>query len=238
MKKAPYKRVLLKLTGEVMAGDKGYGIDPDGVSRIASDIREIHDLGVEIAIVIGGGNIFRGMQASAQGMDRATADQMGMLATIINGLALQDSLEKMGVVTRVQSAIEVQELAEPFIRRRAIRHLEKGRIVIFAAGTGNPYFTSDTAATLRAIEIHADVILKGTRVDGVYDSDPEKNPQAVRYDTLTYTEVIQRELRVMDATSVALCMDNEIHIRVFNIMTPGNLKKIIMGEEVGTLVVR
>ncbi len=238
MKKAPYKRVLLKLTGEVMAGDKGYGIDPDGVSRIASDIREIHDLGVEIAIVIGGGNIFRGMQASAQGMDRATADQMGMLATIINGLALQDSLEKMGVVTRVQSAIEVQELAEPFIRRRAIRHLEKGRIVIFAAGTGNPYFTSDTAATLRAIEIHADVILKGTRVDGVYDSDPEKNPQAVRYDTLTYTEVIQRELRVMDATSVALCMDNEIHIRVFNIMTPGNLRKIIMGEEVGTLVVR
>jgi len=238
VKKAPYKRVLLKLTGEVMAGDKGYGIDPDGVSRIASDIREIHDLGVEIAIVIGGGNIFRGMQASAQGMDRATADQMGMLATIINGLALQDSLEKMGVVTRVQSAIEVQELAEPFIRRRAIRHLEKGRIVIFAAGTGNPYFTSDTAATLRAIEIHADVILKGTRVDGVYDSDPEKNPQAVRYDTLTYTEVIQRELRVMDATSVALCMDNEIHIRVFNIMTPGNLRKIIMGEEVGTLVVR
>ena len=221
-----------------MAGEKGFGIDPDGVTSIANDIREIHDLGVEIAIVIGGGNIFRGMQASAQGMDRATADHMGMLATIINGLALQNSLEKMGVVTRVQSAIEVQELAEPFIRRRAIRHLEKGRIVIFAAGTGNPYFTSDTAATLRAIEINADVILKGTRVDGVYDSDPEKNPKAVRYDTLTYTEVIQRELKVMDATSVALCMDNEIHIRVFNIMTPGNLKKIIMGEEVGTLVVR
>lgn len=233
-----YKRVLLKVTGDVLAGDKGYGIDPAGVSRIARDIKEIHGLGVEIAVVIGGGNIFRGMQASAQGMDRATADHMGMLATIINALALQDSLEKMGVVTRVQSAIEVQELAEPFIRRRAIRHLEKRRIVIFAAGTGNPYFTSDTAATLRAIEIHADVILKGTRVDGVYDSDPEKNPKAVRYDCLTYTEVIQRELKVMDATSVALCMDNEIPIRVFNIMTPGNLKRIIMGEDVGTLVVR
>lgn len=221
-----------------MSGASGYGIDPVAVSRIAGEIKDIHELGVEIAVVIGGGNIFRGLKASAQGMDRATADHMGMLATILNALALQDSLEKLGEFTRVLSAIEVQELAEPFIRRRAIRHLEKGRIVIFAAGTGNPYFTSDTAATLRAIEVHAELILKGTRVDGVYDSDPEKNPKAVRYKKLTYTEVLQRELRVMDATSVALCMDNEIPIRVFNIMIPGNLKKIVQGKNVGTLVVR
>jgi len=233
-----YKRVLLKLTGEIMAGSQGHGIDPDAAARIAGEIKEVIDSGVQLALVIGGGNIFRGMAASAKGMDRATADQMGMLATIINALALQDSLEKKGLITRVQSAIDVQELVEPFILRRAIRHLEKGRVVIFAAGTGNPYFTSDTAATLRAIEIHADVILKGTRVEGVYDSDPEKNPKAVRFESLTYTEVIQRELRVMDATSVALCMDNEIPIRVFNIMTPGNLKRIVSGENVGTLVVR
>ncbi len=238
MSQAIYKRVLLKLTGDIMAGPSGFGIDPDSVARIAGEIKEVHDLGIDIALVIGGGNIFRGMAASAKGMDRSTADQMGMLATIINALALQDSLEKIGLVTRVQSAIDVQELVEPFILRRAIRHLEKGRVVVFAAGTGNPYFTSDTAATLRAIEIHADVILKGTRVEGVYDCDPEKNPQAVRYETLTYTEVIQRELKVMDATSVALCMDNEIPIRVFNIMTPGNLKRIVLGENVGTLVVR
>jgi uridylate kinase len=221
-----------------MSGTKGYGIDSESVARTAAQIKEIRELGTEIAVVIGGGNIFRGMQAAAEGMDRATADHMGMLATIINALSLQDSLENIEVVTRVLSAISVQELAEPFIRRRAIRHLEKGRVVIFAAGTGNPYFTSDTAATLRAIEIHADLILKGTRVDGIYDSDPEKNPKAVRYETLTYTEVIQRELKVMDATSVALCMDNEIPIRVFNIMVPGNLKKILQGEDVGTLVVR
>lgn len=233
-----HKRVLLKVTGDIMSGEKGYGIDSESVARTAAEIKEIRELGTEIAVVIGGGNIFRGLQASAEGMDRATADHMGMLATIINALALQDSLEKVGVVTRVLSAISVQELAEPFIRRRAIRHLEKGRVVIFAAGTGNPYFTSDTAASLRAIEIHADLILKGTRVDGVYDSDPEKNPKAVQYKTLTYTEVIQRELKVMDATSVALCMDNEIPIRVFNIMVPGNLKKILQGEEIGTLVVR
>ena len=221
-----------------MSGATGYGIDLAAVSRTAAEIIEIHELGVDVAVVIGGGNIFRGLKASAQGMDRATADHMGMLATILNGLALQDSLEKLGTITRVLSAIEIQELAEPFIRRRAVRHLEKGRIVIFAAGTGNPYFTSDTAAALRAIEIHADLILKGTRVDGVYDSDPEKNPHAKRFKTLTYTEVIQRELRVMDATSVALCIDNEIPIRVFNIMTPGNLKKIIQGKDVGTLIVR
>ncbi|MBU0517840.1 UMP kinase [bacterium] len=238
MSQSHYKRVLLKLTGEIMAGDQGYGIDPVAAGRIAGEIKEVSDLGVELALVIGGGNIFRGMAASAKGMDRATADQMGMLATIINALALQDSLEKKGLVTRVQSAIDVKELVEPFILRRAIRHLEKGRVVIFAAGTGNPYFTSDTAATLRAIEIHADVILKGTRVEGVYDSDPEKNPKAVRFESLTYTEVIQRELKVMDATSVALCMDNAIPIRVFNIMTPGNLKRIVSGENVGTLVVR
>jgi uridylate kinase len=235
---AIYNRVLLKLTGEIMAGHTGYGIDLESVSRIAGEIKEVHELGVDIALVIGGGNIFRGMAAAAQGMDRATADQMGMLATVINALALQVKLEEFGLITRVQSAIDVQELVEPFILRRAIRHLEKGRVVIFAAGIGNPYFTSDTAATLRAIEIHADVILKGTRVDGVYDSDPEKNPKAVRYENLTYTEVIQRELKVMDATSVALCMDNEIPIRVFNIMVPGNLKKLMLGENVGTLVVR
>ena len=238
MTKVAYNRILLKLTGDVMAGPEGYGIDPGAVSRIAGEIKEVHELGIDIAIVIGGGNIFRGLEASVYGMDRVTADHMGMLATVINALALQDSLEKIGVATRVLSAIAVEELAEPFIRRRAIRHLEKNRVVIFAAGTGNPYFTSDTAATLRALEVHAELILKGTRVDGVYDSDPEKNASAVRYDTLTYTEVIQRELKVMDATSVALCMDNEIPIRVFNINVHGNLKKIIQGEDVGTLVVR
>lgn len=233
-----HKRVLLKVSGESMAGSEGYGIEPASVKRVAGEVKEIRDMGVDIALVIGGGNIFRGLKAAAKGMDRAAADQMGMLATIINALAMQDALEKLGAITRVQSAIEIQELAEPYIRRRAIRHLEKGRIVIFAAGTGNPYFTSDTAASLRAIEIHADIILKGTRVDGVYDSDPEKNPSAVRYERLTYTEVIQHELKVMDATSVALCMDNSIPIRVFNIMVHGNLKRIVEGEDVGTLVVR
>jgi len=233
-----YKRVLLKVSGESLAGSNGYGIEPASVSRVAGEVKGIRDMGVDIALVIGGGNIFRGLKAAARGMDRAAADQMGMLATIINALAMQDALEKLGTVTRVQSAIVIQELAEPFIRRRAIRHLEKGRIVIFAAGTGNPYFTSDTAASLRAIEINADIILKGTRVDGVYDSDPEKNPSAVRFNRLTYTEVIQQELKVMDATSVALCMDNEIPIRVFNIMVPGNLQKIVQGEDVGTLVER
>ncbi|TKJ39793.1 UMP kinase [candidate division LCP-89 bacterium B3_LCP] len=238
MSKSESKRILLKLTGDILTGTAGYGIDLDSVSRAAQEIKVIRGLGTDVAVVIGGGNIFRGMKAAAQGMDRVTADHMGMLATIINALALQDGLENVGVICRVLSAISVQELTEPFIRRRAIRHLEKGRVVIFAAGTGNPYFTSDTAATLRAIEIHADLILKGTRVDGVYDSDPELNPDAKRYETLTYTEVIQKELKVMDATSVALCMDNEIPIRVFNIMVPGNLKKIIQGENVGTLVVR
>jgi uridylate kinase len=235
---AAFRRILLKVSGESLAGPEGFGIDPTAVDRIASEVKEIHEMGVEVALVIGGGNIFRGLKASAQGMDRTTADQMGMLATIINGLALQNALEKMGTLTRVQSAIEIHQLAEPFIRRRAIRHLEKGRIVIFAAGTGNPYFTSDTAASLRAVEMNADIILKGTRVDGVYDSDPELNASAVRYDKLTYFEVIQHQLKVMDSTSVTLCMDNDLPIRVFNLMVPGNLKKIIMGENVGTLVVR
>jgi uridylate kinase len=233
-----YRRILLKVSGESLAGSEGFGIEPSSVERIAREIKEIQDMGVEIALVIGGGNIFRGLKAAAQGMDRTTADHMGMLATIINALAMQNFLEGLGAVTRVQSAIEIQQLAEPFIRRRAIRHLEKGRIVIFAAGTGNPYFTSDTAASLRAVEINADIILKGTRVDGVYDADPEKNPRAVRYDRLSYFEVIQHQLKVMDATSVTLCMDNDIPIRVFNILVPGNLKKIVLGEDVGTLVMR
>jgi uridylate kinase len=233
-----YKRILLKVSGESLAGPEKYGIEPVSVARIAGEIKEIQQMGVQVALVIGGGNIFRGLKAAAKGMDRATADQMGMLATIINALALQNALEKIGAITRVQSAIEIQQLAESFIRRRAIRHLEKGRIVIFAAGTGNPYFTSDTAASLRAIEVNAELILKGTRVDGVYDSDPELNPNAVRYDRLTYFEVIQHQLKVMDATSVTLCMDNEVPIRVFNIMVPGNLKRIVEGENIGTLVER
>jgi uridylate kinase len=235
---ASFRRILLKVSGESLAGSEGFGIEPISVERIAGEIKEVQDMAVEIAIVIGGGNIFRGLKAAAKGMDRTTADQMGMLATIINALALQNALEKMGAVTRVQSAIEIQQLAESFIRRRAVRHLEKGRIVIFAAGTGNPYFTSDTAASLRAVEVNAEIILKGTRVDGVYDSDPEINPTAVKYDKLTYFEVIERQLKVMDSTSVTLCMDNELPIRVFNIMVPGNLKKIVLGENVGTLVVR
>ncbi len=233
-----YRRILLKVSGESLAGAEGFGIEPSSVERIAREIKEIQDMGVEVALVIGGGNIFRGLKAAAQGMDRTTADHMGMLATIINALAMQNFLEGLGAVTRVQSAIEIHQLAEPFIRRRAIRHLEKGRIVIFAAGTGNPYFTSDTAASLRAVEINADIILKGTRVDGVYDADPEKNPRAVRYDRLSYFEVIQHQLKVMDSTSVTLCMDNDIPIRVFNILVPGNLKKIVLGEDVGTLVMR
>jgi uridylate kinase len=235
---AVFRRILLKVSGESLAGPEGFGIEPHAVDRIANEVKEIHEMGVEVALVIGGGNIFRGLKAAAKGMDRTTADQMGMLATIINGLALQNALEKMGTLTRVQSAIEIQQLAEPFIRRKAMRHLEKGRIVIFAAGTGNPYFTSDTAASLRAVEMSADIILKGTRVDGVYDSDPELNSSAVRYEKLTYFEVIQHQLKVMDSTSVTLCMDNDLPIRVFNIMVPGNLKRIMMGENVGTLVVR
>ena len=225
-----YKRILLKLSGEALAGEQGYGIDPAVLERIRAEVRLVHDLGVEIAIVIGGGNIFRGLQASASGMDRASADYMGMLATVINGLALQHTLEQGGLMTRVQSAIDMPAVAEPYIRRRAIRHLEKGRIVIFAAGTGNPFFTTDTAAALRAVEIGAEVILKATKVDGIYSSDPLIDPQAVRLPKVTYIEVLNRGLRVMDTTAISLCMDNKLSIGVFNLSTPGNLLRIVMGE--------
>lgn len=234
--KPKYKKVLLKLSGEALMGDQGYGIDPKVLDAFADEIADVKQLGIEIAIVIGGGNIFRGISASAKGMDRASADYMGMLATVLNSLALQDCLEKKGVYTRVMSAIEMQELCETYIRRRAIRHLEKGRLVIFAAGTGNPFFTTDTAAALRANEIGADIILKATRVDGVYTSDPEKNKDAVKINKLPYMEVLKQGLRVMDSTAISLCMENEIPIIVFNIKTPGNLKRVILGENIGTLV--
>ena len=217
-------------------GDRSYGVDTMVLDKIAQEIRDVKDLGVEVAVVIGGGNIFRGLSASAKGMDRATADYVGMLATVINALALQDALEKKGVYTRVMSAIEMKELAEPYIRRRAVRHLEKGRVVIFAAGTGNPYFTTDTAASLRAMEIHADVILKGTKVDGVYDKDPMKEEGAIKYDELTYIDVLKKGLRVMDTTAVSLCMDNNLPIVVFNIKKSGNVARIVKGEKVGTIV--
>lgn len=231
-----YRRVLIKLSGEAFMGKKEYGIDPDTVNAIADELAEVHSLGVQLAIVVGGGNIFRGMAASARGMERATADYMGMLATVMNSLALQDALEKRGVVTRVQSAIEMQAVAEPYIRRRAIRHLEKGRVVIFAAGTGNPYFTTDTTAALRALEINAEAILKATMVDGVYDSDPMTNPEAVMYSSLNYIEVLQQGLKVMDATAVSLCMDNSLPIIVFNMTVPGNIMKVLFGEKIGTIV--
>jgi uridylate kinase len=231
-----YKRVLLKLSGEALMGDQQYGVDPKVVSRIAEDVQDIQRLGVETAIVIGGGNIFRGLAASARGMDRATADYMGMLATVINGLALQDSLEQQGVLTRVVTAIEMRAVAEPFIRRRAIRHLEKGRVVIFAAGTGNPYFTTDTAAALRAMEIKADVILKGTKVDGIYTADPMLDKTATKYDSISYLQVLERQLRVMDATAISLCMDNRLPIVVFNMQAVGSIRQVVMGEPVGTTV--
>ncbi|HMN02150.1 MULTISPECIES: UMP kinase [Geobacter] len=231
-----YRRVLLKLSGEALAGDQGYGIDPRTITAIAAEIKEVVATGSQLALVIGGGNIFRGLAASSKGMDRASADYMGMLATMINSLAMQDALEKVGVDTRVQSAIAMQEVAEPYIRRRAIRHLEKGRIVIFGAGTGNPYFTTDTAASLRAMEIGADVILKGTKVDGVYSADPKKDPTAMKYPRLTYLEVLKKGLQVMDATATSLCMDNNLPIIVFDITTYGNIKKVVCGEEIGTIV--
>jgi uridylate kinase len=231
-----YKRVLLKLSGEALMGEQKFGIDPVVANQIATDVAEIQALGVQTAVVIGGGNIFRGVAASAKGMDRATADYMGMLATVINGLALQDAMEQHGIVTRVVSAIEMRAVAEPFIRRRAIRHLEKGRVVVFAAGTGNPYFTTDTAAALRAMEIKADVIMKGTKVDGVYTADPMLDPDARRYDSISYLQVLEQGLRVMDATAISLCMDNRLPIVVFNLKTPGNMKRAIMGEPVGSLV--
>ncbi len=236
MAKPFYKRVMLKLSGEALGGEQGYGIDPVTISTIAQEVKGVMDCGVELALVIGGGNIFRGLAASSKGMDRASADYMGMLATMINSLAMQDALEKAGVDTRVQSAIAMQEVAEPYIRRRAMRHLEKGRVVIFGAGTGNPFFTTDTAASLRAMEIGAEVILKGTKVDGVYTADPKKDPNAVKYTELTYLEVLKKGLQVMDATATSLCMDNSLPIIVFDITTPGNVKKVICGEAIGTIV--
>ena len=236
MKRIQYKRILLKISGEVLTGDGDYGIDSEVICQIAQEIKEVKNLGVEVAIVIGGGNIFRGMAASAKGMDRASADYMGMLATVMNGLALQDALEKIDVYTRVQTAIEMREIAEPYIRRRAIRHLEKGRVVIFAAGTGNPFFTTDTTASLRAMEIGAEAILKGTKVDGIYNADPLLNKRAQKYDELTYLEVLKKQLKIMDATAIALCLDYRIPIIVFNLKKRGNIKRVIWGERVGTKV--
>jgi uridylate kinase len=227
---------MLKLSGEALAGEQGYGIDPHIITTIATQVKEVVASRTQLALVIGGGNIFRGLAASSKGMDRASADYMGMLATMINSLALQDALEHLGVDTRVQSAIAMQEVAEPYIRRRAIRHLEKGRVVIFGAGTGNPYFTTDTAASLRAMEIGAEVILKGTKVDGVYSADPKKDPSAVKFSRLTYLEVLKKGLQVMDATATSLCMDNNLPIIVFDITTNGNIKRVISGEEIGTIV--
>lgn len=231
-----YKRVLLKLSGEVLVGEQDFGIDPEVVRRIAAEIRDVYLLGVEIGIVIGGGNIFRGLAASAHGFDRVSADHMGMLATVINSLALQDALEKMDVFTRVQSAIEMNQVAEMFIRRRAIRHLEKNRVVIFAAGTGNPYFSTDTTAALRAMEIKAEVILKATKVDGIYNADPVKVKDATLYSEITYLDVLKQGLGVMDATAISLCMDNRVPIIVFNIKQKGNIKRVIEGEKIGSLV--
>ena len=231
-----YKRVLLKLSGEALAGDLGYGIDPGVVENLALEIKDFVKDGVQLAIVVGGGNIFRGMAASAEGMDRSQADYIGMLATIMNALALQDAFERHGLYTRVQSAISMQEVSEPYIRRRAIRHLEKGRIVILAAGTGNPYFTTDTTAALRACELDMECLLKATKVDGVYDSDPNSNPDAVKFDEITYMEVLSRGLDVMDSTATSLCMDNDMPMIVFNLSDPGNIARVLRGETVGTRV--
>lgn len=231
-----YRRVILKLSGEALAGSLGFGIDPDVVKSIAAQIEEIVQLGVQAAVVVGGGNIWRGTAGSAKGMDRATADYMGMLATVINALALQDALEKKGVISRVQTAIEMREVAEPYIRRRAIRHLEKGRVVIFAGGTGNPYFSTDTTAALRAAEIEAEVILMAKRVSGVYDDDPLKNPQAKRFEQLSYIDLLNKGLAVMDSTATSLCMDNLIPVIVFNLNEVGNIKRVVLGENIGTYV--
>ena len=231
-----YKRALLKLSGEALMGEQQFGVDPAVATRIALDVESIQKIGVETAIVIGGGNIFRGLAASARGMDRATADYMGMLATVINALALQDALEQQGVVTRVVTAIEMRAVAEPFIRRRAIRHLEKGRVVVFGAGTGNPFFSTDTAAALRAMEIKAEVIFKATKVDGIYDADPMIEPNATRFDRISYLQVLEQGLKVMDATAISLCMDNRLPIVVFNLRTPGNIRRALIGEPVGSLV--
>ncbi len=234
--KPAYQRILLKLSGEALAGKQGYGIDPNVIVEIAEEIRDVIALGTEVALVIGGGNIFRGVAAASKGMDRASADYMGMLATVMNSLAMQDALEKVGVATRVQSAIDMQQVAEPYIRRRAVRHLEKGRVVIFGAGTGNPYFTTDTAASLRAMEIGADVILKATKVDGVYTADPAKDKDAVKFPSLTYLDVLKKGLQVMDATATSLCMDNHLPIVVFDLTCRGNIMRVVLGEPIGTIV--
>ena len=231
-----YKRVLLKLSGEALMGSNAFGIDPSVLDRIASEIDEVTRMGVQLGIVIGGGNIFRGVEAGAHGIDRTSADYMGMLATVINSLALQSALERHTVVTRVQTAIEMKAIAEPFIQRRAVRHLEKGRVVIFGAGTGNPYFTTDTAATLRAVEIGADILIKATKVDGVYDRDPVKEPNAIRYHKISYNDVLGKNLKVMDATAISLCRDNRLPVIVFNLQREGNIKRVVCGEAVGTIV--
>jgi uridylate kinase len=231
-----YKRILLKLSGESLMGDKSFGLDASVIAQYAQDIKSITELGVQVAIVIGGGNIYRGMNEAETGIERAHGDYMGMLATVINGMALQAGLEKIGVYTRLQSAIKMEQIAEPYIRRRAIRHVEKGRVVIFGAGTGNPYFTTDTAGVLRAIEIKAEVILKGTRVDGIYTEDPEKNPKATKYEKISFNDCISKNLRVMDMTAFTLCMENDLPIVVFDMNKPGNLRRVVSGEKVGTLV--
>src|SRR5262245_29722791 len=231
-----FERILLKLSGEALGGAKGFGVDPERASEIAQEIADIHQAGVQVALVMGGGNIFRGLAHSAKNMDRAAADQMGMLATVINAIALQDALEKLSVPTRVMTAITMNQVAEPFVRRRAIRHLEKGRIVVFAAGTGSPYFSTDTAAALRAMEIKADVILKGTKVDGIYTADPMVDPQATKYTKISYLQVLERQLKVMDATAISLCMDNKLPIVVFNLRQAGNIRRVVLGEPIGTTV--
>ena len=235
-KKPKFKRILLKLSGEALQGTDNYGINAKILSTISSEIKEIHEQGVEVTVVIGGGNIFRGISGASTGMDRSTADYMGMLATVINALALQDSLERNGVLTRGQTALEIKQVAEPFIKRRAIRHIEKGRVVIFAAGTGNPFFTTDTAATLRALQINAEIILKATKVDGVYDKDPMKFKDAIKFDELSYMDILKKELKVMDATAISLCMEEKIPIIVFNLFKKGNIKRIIDGKKIGTIV--
>ena len=236
MPETAYQRVLLKLSGEVLAGEEGFGIDPAKATQLAVEVKSIHDLGIDIGLVIGAGNIFRGMQAAAKGMQRVTGDYLGMLATIMNAICVQDALENLGTVTRTLSAITVAQIAEPYIRRRAIRHLEKSRIVVVAGGTGNPYFTTDTAAALRATELGAEVLIKGTKVDGVYDKDPVVHSDAIKYDRVSYTEAIQKELRIMDMTAISLCKENSLPIKVFNINRNGDLKKLILGEPIGTLV--
>jgi len=233
---AVYKRILLKLSGEALMGGRSSGIDPDVVTAIATQVKEVHELGVQLGLVVGGGNIFRGFEASSKGMDRTGADYMGMLATIINGLALQNALEQIGVVTRVQTAIEMREVAEPYIHRRALRHLEKGRVLVFAGGTGNPFFTTDTAAALRAVEIKADVLMKATKVDGVYDKDPVRDKTAVKFDRMGFTEVLTRNLKVMDATAISLCRDNGLPLVVFNLQKEGNIKRVVCGEPIGTII--